>query len=225
MDQRRLLTGLAAVVLLLLVTAGVYFLTRGTPPETGAVQIPTIKGPDGKEYVLLARGPHQPVYDDNGALDRIEYDRNGDGKPDQVAYHKGQRIPTLVENDDDFDGQPDHWVYYDAAGQLVKVGSSRRGGTKPDFWVYSGPDGKATKQDYDEDDDGRIDRTEMLTDGRVTRVEVDADRDGRIDRWQNWQAGRLVSEDLDTDGDGKPDRRLRYSSRGEVVGLEPLARR
>jgi len=68
MDQRRLLTGLAAVVLLLLVTAGVYFLTRGTPPETGAVQIPTIKGPDGKEYVLLARGPHQPVYDDKGAL-------------------------------------------------------------------------------------------------------------------------------------------------------------
>jgi hypothetical protein len=221
MRDRRLVMALAGVALLLALAAGVWLLKR-TPAPSPTAQIPTITGPDGKEYILLARGPHQPTYDEKGALDRIEYDRNGDGKPDQVARHYGQRIPTLVENDDDFDGQPDHWVYYDSAGLLVKVGSSRKGGTKPDFWVYSGPDGKATKQEYDDDGDGRVERVEILTDGRVTGVEVDADRDGKIDRWQNWQAGRLVSEDLDTDGDGKPDRRLRYSPKGEVVGLEPL---
>jgi len=216
---------LALAVLAAVVAVVVWLRVSSRPPEAPTVEVPSIKGPDGREYVLLARGPNQPIFDDKGALDRIEYDRNGDGKPDQVAYHHGERVPRLVENDDDFDGQPDHWIYYDAAGLLVKVGSSRRGGSKPDFWVYSGPDGKATRQEYDDDGDGRVDRIEYLTDGRVTRVAVDADRDGKMDRWQNWQAGRLVSEELDTDGDGKPDRRLIYSPKGEVVGIEPLSPR
>lgn len=193
--------------------------TQAPVPEPP--QIPTVKGPDGREYVLLARGAYQPFYDPRGLLDRVEYDRNGDGKPDQVARHNGARIPELVENDDDFDGPPDRWLYYNAAGVLAKVGSARKG-DKPDFWIYSGPDGKATKQEYDDDHDGKVERVELLKGGLIDRIEVDADRNGKADRWQRWETGRLQYEDVDTDGDGKPDKRLRYGPKGEVVKLEPF---
>jgi hypothetical protein len=195
-------------------------------PRQAEQQLPTLEGPDGREYVLLARGPNQPFFDAKGSLEKVEYDRNGDGKPDQVAWHHGSRFPQLVENDDDFDGHTDRWIYYNASGVLVKVGASRSGKDKPDYWVYPGPGGRAERQEYDDDGDGKPDRIEILdADGRVTQVQVDADRDGRIDRWQNWSQGKLVSEDLDTDGDGKPDKRLRFGPKGEVVALEPYPAR
>src|SRR5688500_4724479 len=124
-------------------------------------RISTIKGADGREYVLLAKGANKPIFDAKGLLERVDYDRNGDGKPDQIARHDGKRIPELVENDDDFDGTTDSWVYYNPAGVLLKVGSARKG-AKPDFWVYAGADGKPTRQEYDEDGDGQVDRVERL---------------------------------------------------------------
>jgi hypothetical protein len=211
----------AAVLILAAWSAACGRACRDTQPPPGQAQIPTLKGPDGREYVLLARGSHKPHFDAQNLLERVEYDRNGDGKPDQVARHNGKRVPELVEDDDDFDGAADRWIYYNQAGALIKVGGTRKGG-KPDFWVYQGPDGKPSRQEYDDDGDGRPDRAELLKDGRVTAVEVDADRDGKPDRWQHWEAGRLASEDLDTDNDGKPDRRLRYDAKGAVVGVDPL---
>lgn len=217
MKSRRIAVSLA----LALAAAGCERFCPGPPPAS--LEVPTLKGPDGKVYVLLARGAHKPVFDPNGRLERVEYDRNGDGKPDQVAHHKGQRIPDVVDNDDDFDGVPDRWLYYNQAGTLIKVGSARKG-PRPDFWLYSGPDGKATKQEYDDDGDGKVDRTEHLKGGLIDTIEVDGDRDGRPDRWQSWRDGRLQHEDIDTDGDGKPDRRLRYGKDGAVVAMEPLDR-
>jgi hypothetical protein len=190
-------------------------------PAPPAQQVPTLKGPDGREYVLLARGPHKPVFESN-SLSRVEYDRNGDGKADQIAHHDGARLPSLVEDDDDFDGKTDRWLYYNAGGVLTKQGTARKESARPNFWVFPGEGGRPARQEYDEDGDGRVDRAEVMKDGRVVRTEVDADRDGKFDRWQNWELGRLVSEELDTDGDGKPDRRLRYGEKGQVVALEPL---
>src|SRR5262245_49556193 len=117
------------------------FCRTEPPPQP---QVPTLKGPDGREYVLLAKGANKPFYDAKGLLERVEYDRNGDGKPDQVARHDGKRIPELIENDDDFDGSIDSWLYYNAAGVLLKLGQSRRGG-KPDVWIFAGPDGKPVR--------------------------------------------------------------------------------
>lgn len=218
LDRRGLLLPLT----LALAVAGCERFCPAPPPPDQ--EIPTLKAPDGKSYVMLARGAYKPFFDSIGRLERVEYDRNGDGKPDQIARHNGQRIPEVVENDDDFDGVTDRWLYYDPSGVLLKVGSSRHSRGKPDFWLYSGPDGKPTKQEYDDDGDGKVDRTEVLKGGLVESVEVDSDRDGRPDRWQHWEGGRLAYEDVDSDGDGKPDRRLRYGKKGELVAMEPLAR-
>jgi hypothetical protein len=190
----------------------------GLPPELP----PIVKGPDGKDYHLVVKGPYKAFYDLWGHLQRIEYDSNGDGRPDRIAHHDGAKTPRLIEVDEDFDGRIDRWEDYDASGQLVKVGVSRRG-QGPDLWSYPGPGGVPLRRDYDEDGDGRVDRVELLEAGRIARVELDSDRDGRMDRWQQWRDGHLVSEDVDTDGDGKPDRRLRYGSGGTLQGLERLA--
>jgi hypothetical protein len=192
----------------------------GLPP----VRPPLIEAVDGRKYYLLDRGPYKAFYDRWGHLQRIEYDSNKDGRPDQIAHHRGERHARLLEVDQDFDGRVDRWEDYDEGGVLVKVGAARRGG-RPDVWVYATPGGQPRRKEYDEDGDGRVDRAEDLAQGRVARVELDADRDGRMDRWQEWADGRLREEQVDTDGDGRPDRRLRYGARGEVLGLEPIARR
>jgi hypothetical protein len=191
-----------------------------SPPP--APDIPTITGEDGREYVLLARGPHTPIWGADGQLIHIEYDRNGDGRPDQIAHHDGARLPTLVEDDDDFDGRTDRWAEYDAAGRLERIGVSRNGGDAADVWIYPDASGNPRRRAYDDDGDGDIERAEVLSNGRVVQVEVDSDQDGRLDRWQVWDGDRLQSESLDTDADGRPDRRLLYDAQGRVTGIEPI---
>ena len=191
------------------------------PPPPGP-EIPTVSGEDGREYVLLARGPHTPIWGADGQLVRIEYDRNGDGQPDQIAHHDGARLPALVEDDDDFDGETDRWAEYDAAGRLERVGVSRSGGQTPDMWIYPDAQGNPRRRAYDDDGDGDIERAEVLSNGRIVQVEVDSDEDGKIDRWQIWDGDRLERESLDTDADGRPDRRLLYDAQGRVKGLEPI---
>jgi hypothetical protein len=177
--------------------------------------------PDGRELRIVERGAYRAVYDSAGDLLRIEYDSNGDGRPDHFAHHDGAPKARLLEIDTDYDGTINRWEHYDPDGRLVKVGSSRRGET-PDRWAYLGPDGLASRMEYDSDGDGRVDRVEVLEQGRLVRVEVDADRDGRLDRWQDWRSGVLSAEELDTNGDGKPDRRLLYGTSGNVETVEPL---
>ncbi len=186
---------LAAVLVFGAVSCG-----REDPPP--APDIPTIIGEDGREYVLLARGPHTPIWGADGELIRIEYDRNGDGEPDQIAHHTGARLPALVEDDDDFDGNTDRWAEYDAAGRLERIGVSRSGADAPDVWIYPDSQGNPRRRAYD--GDGDIERAEVLSAGRVVQVEVDANGDGKIDRWQVWDGDRLQSEALDTDSDGQP---------------------
>jgi hypothetical protein len=191
----------------------------GKPPPLP----PTVTGPDGREYYLLDRGAYKAFYDPWGRLQRIEYDSNGDGKPDHIAHHDGEKSPHLLEVDEDFDSRTDRWEEYDARGQLTRVGMSRRGGAAPDLWIVPGPDGLTpARKEYDDDGDGRPERVEILSAGVVTRIEMDADRDGRPDRWRTLAGGRLTMEELDTDADGKPDRRIRFDDKGRVVGLERI---
>jgi hypothetical protein len=193
----------------------------GLPPP----RPPTVKGPDGKKYHLVDKGPYKAFYDRWGRLQRIEYDSNGDGRADHIALHEGRRHPHRIDVDADFDGRTDRWEMYDDDGKLLKVGTASGPGKAPDAWTTGDAAGEPARREHDEDGDGAIDRVEVMREGRVAEVHVDGDRDGRMDRWQRWEQGRLVSEDLDTDGDGKADRTLRYDARGRVVALEPLAAR
>src|SRR5512134_2745168 len=61
----------------------------GLPPSMP----PLVKGPDGREYHLLDRGSYQAYYDRFGRIERLDYDSNGDGRPDHIAHHDGRRLP------------------------------------------------------------------------------------------------------------------------------------
>jgi hypothetical protein len=210
-----------AAALLAASCAGQCGARGGLPPP----RPPTVTGPDGRKYHLVERGPYRAFYDAWGRLQRIEYDSNGDGRPDHIALHDGRRRAHQMDVDGDFDGRTDRWERYDDEGRLVKVGTARAPGRAPDLWTSAPAPGEPERREHDADGDGVIERVEVVRDGRVTEVEVDGDRDGRMDRWQRWEQGRLVSESLDTDRDGAADRTVRYDRRGKVVTLEPVASR
>lgn len=191
----------------------------GAPPQLPA----SIRGPDGKTYLLLDRGRYKGYYDTFGRLQRIEYDANGDGKPDNIAYHDGEKSPRRLDVDEDFDGKIDRWEEYDPAGRLTKVGLSRKHAGAPDVWITPGPGDLPARKDYDDDGDMRIDRSEIFRRGLIVSVELDSDGDGKPDRWQDWSTGRLEHEDLDTDADGRADRRIFYNPQGRVLRVVPVA--
>jgi hypothetical protein len=165
---------------------------RGGLPPAG---LPTVKRGDGRDYRLLDKGAWKGFYDGQGRIAIVEYDSDGDSRPDYIAHYDERRQIRLIEVDEDHDSWVDRFEHYDAAGVLEKVGRCRK-----------------------------AERAEVLEDGIVVRIETDSDRDGRPDRWQSWERGRLVSEELDTDGDGRPDRRLVFGARARLLRVERLPR-
>ncbi len=183
-----------------------------------------IKERDGVPRSQVDQGKVKAYYDQWGRLERLEEDSNSDGRRDRISHHAGKKNPGLIEIDTDFDGRMDRWEQYDDAGRLVRIGASRVGGG-PDVWEVLDGQGQVTRRDYDDDQDGRADRSEIVEAGRVVRTEVDADRDGRVDRWQYFDRGRLAREELDTDADGRPDRVVLYGSDGRVISMRRLPAR
>ena len=194
--------------------------TGGLPPSG----LPTVKRGDGREYRVLDKGPWKGYYDGQGRIAIVEYDSDGDGRPDYIAHYDERRQIRLIEVDEDHDAWVDRFEHYDAAGVLEKVGRWRKQRGRADEWTYRGPDGRPARIEYDDDGDGTPERAETLKDGVVVRVEADSDRNGRPDRWQSWDRGRLVAEELDTDSDGRPDRRLVFGPRSQLLRVERLPR-
>jgi hypothetical protein len=193
----------------------------GGQPPAG---LPSVKRGDGREYRVLDKGAWKGYYNGQGHISVVEYDSNGDGRADYIAHYDDRRQIRLIEVDEDHDTWVDRFEHYDAAGVLEKVGRWRKQRGRADEWTYRGPDGRASRIEYDDDGDGAPERAEVLKDGAVVRVEADADRNGRPDRWQSWDRGRLVAEELDTDGDGRPDRRLVFGPRARLLRVERLPR-
>lgn len=188
------------------------------PPESP----PMVKGPDGQRRHVLDRGRYKAFYDRWGRLERIEHDSNGDGRPDRIARHSGEKSPHRVEVDVDFDGHIDRFEDFTPGGTLRRYAVLEDG--RPRRWtVVAADETTPLRYEYDVDADGRIERAEIVLGGRVARIELDTDRDGRLDRWQEWEAGRMTLESLDTDGDGRPDRQLRYGPEGRIGGVEPAS--
>jgi hypothetical protein len=183
--------------------------------------LPLVEGKDGVKRYLDDRGAYKAWYDYWGRLERIEQDKDRDGRLDAIAHYQGGRVARMLEIDENLDGAFDRWEFYDESGVLEKVGLPRKR-TVPDMWTYPGPDGTPRRIDYDEDGDGQVERVELLEKGLVVGLELDADRDGKTDRWQRWVLGKLRGEELDTNADGKPDRRLAFDEKGQILGVQKI---
>jgi hypothetical protein len=68
--------------------------------------------------------------------------------------------PERSELDTDNDHAIDRWETLRADGTAMTVATSRRGRLAPDTWQHIGPDGFVFQTDYDDNGDGKVDRTD-----------------------------------------------------------------
>lgn len=146
----------------------------------------------------------QPSYDTDGKLQKIAYDRSGDGKPDSWGYMDGARV-ARVEVDENGDGTVDRWEYYEADAEPAGQTADPRALVRIE---------RATKFD------GTVSRREFFTHGRLARTEEDTDGNGRLDKWETYTDGALSLLSLDTSGRGFADRRLVYGANGTLLRIE-----
>jgi type IV pilus biogenesis protein CpaD/CtpE len=149
----------------------------------------------------------KPAYNEKtGQLERITYDRNGDGKIDATTFMSGTAV-VRAELDEDFDGVIDRWEHY------AKGSTSSPNAAEATTRVLE-------KVESTTRSDGKITRREMYEGGVRRAVEEDSDSDGRVDKWETWEGGALRVVAVDTHGRGKPDRRFVYPADGQAPRLE-----
>ena len=151
-----------------------------------------------------ARARIQPTYDStSGRLAKLEYDSNGNGKPDTWAYMEGPRLIRL-EADENEDTRIDRWEYYRPA----EAGAAAQTKQFPERID------RATRLD------GQVSRREFFERTQMVRVEEDTDANGATDKWETYSDGALTVLALDSSGKGKPDRRLVYRPDGSLDRIE-----
>lgn len=150
-----------------------------------------------------------PSYDRSGRLQKLEYDRDGNGRIDTWGYMDGARV-VRVEVDENGDGRVDRWEYHSVANSEATTS-----GLAP-----AGVDRTVERIDRATRFDGTVSRQEFFSEGMLVRIEEDTDADGTIDKWETYEAGFLTSMALDTSGRGVPDKRLFYGSDGALIRVE-----
>jgi hypothetical protein len=121
---------------------------------------PTLRKPARpSSYLLVAKGPYQSLYGQDGRIQRLVYDRNGDGTADAVILYRPDGGLREAQIDTDLDKVIDRWEYFEG-GLLVRVGFTRRKSGVPDHWDVIDPDGAISQREYDDDGDGKVDRSE-----------------------------------------------------------------
>lgn len=164
----------------------------------------------------------EPVYSkENGRLQLLKYDADGNGKIDTWSYMDAARI-LRIDVDRDEDGKIDRWEYYGPDQKIEKIGFSRLSDGKEDAWSFGGPDGTIVRIDVSTRRDGKITRVEHYEKDALVRAEEDTGEDGRMDKWETFEDGRLTSVAFDTVHRGTPDRRIVYGPNGAArVEIDP----
>ena len=128
-------------------------------------------------------------------IDRVEIDRNRDGKMDRIIHYALDRMADRAEFDNDFDGRLE--------------GSERYVDNEPVEWSV------------DRDGDGVVEAREVYAHGVIVKEEM-FDKDARIVRTIQFRGGAPVSGEFDSDGDGVLDTARTYAASGEIVASKPL---
>jgi hypothetical protein len=125
----------------------------------------TAKGPDGKETVV-----------------RKERDLNNDGKVDSWEEFGPDGALARVTYDMDFDGKADVTLYFEKDQLVRKEYAFGFDGVPHSFSYYE--KNKLVRKERDTHGDGKIDTWEYWENGEVDRVGLDLDGDGQVDRWE-----------------------------------------
>jgi len=125
----------------------------------------TVPGADGKEIVV-----------------RKEKDLNNDGRIDSWEYYEPDGAVSRLTYDMDFDGKPDVTLLFEKDQLVRKEYAFGFDGVPHAFNYYE--KGKLVRKERDANGDGKIDTWEYWENGEVDRVGIDNDGDGQVDRWE-----------------------------------------
>ncbi len=123
---------------------------------------------------------------------RKEKDLNGDGKIDAWEKYAADGALVRVVYDLDFDGKPDVSLFYEK-DQLVKKELAFGFDGVPRSWNYY-EKGKLVRKERDTNGDGNVDYWEYWEKGEVDRIGVDDDGDGQVDRWEAKKSAEAQEE-------------------------------
>ena len=75
---------------------------------------------------MIEKGPYQTLYAPDGKIDRLLYEKNGDGRAEAVTLFGPNGKPASSQIDTDLDGVVDRWEELDSSGRLARLGRARR---------------------------------------------------------------------------------------------------
>lgn len=121
-------------------------------------------------------------------------DANGDGRPDTFIYKTDAGKKERVEFDKNFDGKIDAWSYYLESGASFRSARDTNGDGRPDKWNYAVKGRDKALREEDRNFDGKVDRRvlsawafrkDIKSWGYAALYrEDDDDFDGVIDFWR-----------------------------------------
>jgi hypothetical protein len=149
-----------------------------------------------------------------------EIDLDGDGRADEFAYYFGERLER-VEQDRNRDGKIDQTTHYGTDGFLARTESDDDFNGRIDGRIrYSA--GQIADNDVDFDGDGRPEYRAEYQHGLILREEY-MGADGIPVKRVEFRNGWPERDEFDSDGDGRMDTARRYDRNAEIVASEPLS--
>jgi hypothetical protein len=115
-------------------------------------------------------------------LTRKEKDLNGDGKIDAWEYYGPDGALQRLVYDLDFDGKPDVTLYFEK-DQLVRKEYALGFDGAPHAWNYYEKN-KLVRKERDTRGNGKVDTWEYWENGEIDRIGIDLDGDGLVDKWE-----------------------------------------
>lgn len=132
-----------------------------------------------------------------------------------VALH----TPAHGIVDRDGDGQIDHWIYRER-GEIVREIFDENGDGRPDrTFHYDLATHQVSRVEEDTNHDGVSDSWTDYRNGALVRRRTDANGDGAVDGWSYFRDGHLTRLERDTTGDGFRDR-VSFYHRGRLAREE-----
>lgn len=146
-------------------------------------------------------------------------DYDGDGRIDERTYLAGERVDR-IETDRNRDGRVDQIVRYRANGDAHSVELDEGFDGRFEI-VHRYRDNQPMESSVDHNGDGAIDMRFVHESGVIV-LEEDLDTNARVVRTIRYRGGVPVSGEFDADGDGKLDTARTYDTIGEIVASRPL---
>jgi hypothetical protein len=113
--------------------------------------------------------------------------------------------------DRDGDGRTDHWIFRDEGGDMMRESFDDDFDGRPDRTLHYDPWSHAVVRiEEDANQDGNLDTWTTLRDGQVARRRTDANDDGQVDTWSFYREGVITRLERDSNGDGFRDHVAHY---------------